>query len=70
MVSTPNRVETSILLPLPLGDDADNLGRDLSWLTWTIMSDKVSSVHRSPKNADFQTSLMVASSITSPCPSG
>ena len=27
MVSTPNRVETSNLLALPLGNDADYLGR-------------------------------------------
>jgi hypothetical protein len=33
IVSTPNRVETSNLLALPLGNDADYLGRDLSWLT-------------------------------------
>ena len=41
MVSTPNRVETSNLLALPLGNDADHLGRDLSWQTQTIVSGNV-----------------------------
>lgn len=42
MVSTPNGVETSNLLALPLGNDADHLGRDLSWLAQTIVSYKSS----------------------------
>ena len=42
MVSPPNRVETSNLLALPLGNDADHLGRDLSWLTQIIVSCKSS----------------------------
>ena len=42
MVSPPNRVETSNLLALPLGNDADYLGRDLFWLTQTIASCKSS----------------------------
>jgi hypothetical protein len=42
MVSTPNRVETSNLLALPLGNDADHLDRDLPWLTQTIVSCKSS----------------------------
>jgi hypothetical protein len=41
MVSTPNRVETSNLLALPLGNDAGYLGRDLSRRTQTIVSCKV-----------------------------
>jgi hypothetical protein len=56
-VSSLNRVETSTLPTLPVGNDADHLGRDLSWQTQTINSGKVLMEPKIAQSANFQMSL-------------
>jgi hypothetical protein len=57
-LSTPNQVEIFNLQALPVGNDADRLGREPSWRTQTIVSCKAFlGLRIAPKNANFQMSL-------------